>query len=165
MRVRQWRRANLQTLVKRAGGQAKLFQDADVDLNPSFLSQVLNGHRSLGEKAARRMESRLGLPAGTLDVNPEDESRGSDLPPPMRPTVRRLAYLASKLVDQQVEELIAMAETKVMITKQLFENFARQLGLPPQAVDDEKVARAFKTPGKMAKRKPRKAKDGAAPKQ
>ncbi|MDH4566153.1 hypothetical protein E8E95_05630 [Pseudomonas sp. BN414] len=32
------------------------------DLDPSYLSQVLNGHRSLGEKAAKKMEDKIGCP-------------------------------------------------------------------------------------------------------
>ncbi|WP_312374969.1 helix-turn-helix transcriptional regulator [Pseudomonas oryzihabitans] len=46
-------------------------------LNPAYLSQLLNGHRPLGEKAANRMESAIGLPPGTL-TNPRLDA-GDDL--------------------------------------------------------------------------------------
>ncbi|WP_437881048.1 LexA family transcriptional regulator [Pseudomonas sp. LRF_L74] len=36
------------------------------DLNASYISQILTGSRSFGEKAARNMEGKIGVPAGTL---------------------------------------------------------------------------------------------------
>lgn len=36
------------------------------DLNASHLSQLLTGHRSLGERAAATLETKIGLPTGTL---------------------------------------------------------------------------------------------------
>lgn len=39
-------------------------------LDASYLSQLLNGHRKLGEKAAATLEAKIDLPAGTL-VAPE----------------------------------------------------------------------------------------------
>ena len=38
------------------------------NLDASYLSQLLNGHRSLGEKAAANLEAKIGLPEGTLRV-------------------------------------------------------------------------------------------------
>lgn len=35
-------------------------------MEPSYISQILNGHRSFGEKAAAKMEQKMGLPQGTL---------------------------------------------------------------------------------------------------
>ncbi|MFK3641219.1 hypothetical protein [Pseudomonas protegens] len=39
------------------------------DLDASYLSQILNGHRGLGEKAALNLEQKIGLAPGVL-VNP-----------------------------------------------------------------------------------------------
>jgi transcriptional regulator with XRE-family HTH domain len=39
------------------------------DLDASYLSQILNGHRVLGEKAALTLEQKIGLAPGVL-VNP-----------------------------------------------------------------------------------------------
>ncbi|RMR02567.1 putative phage repressor [Pseudomonas savastanoi pv. glycinea] len=39
-------------------------------LDASYLSQLLNGHRKLGEKAATTLEGKIDLPAGTL-VSPD----------------------------------------------------------------------------------------------
>ncbi|EIK97144.1 putative phage repressor [Pseudomonas sp. M47T1] len=36
------------------------------DLDASYLSQILNGHRVLGEKAAHNLEQKIGLVMGTL---------------------------------------------------------------------------------------------------
>lgn len=40
------------------------------DLNASYLSQILGGHRPLGEKAATNMEKKIGLKPGTLSRPP-----------------------------------------------------------------------------------------------
>lgn len=45
-------------------------------LDASYLSQLLNGHRKLGEKAAATLEGKIGLVSGTLvspPVQPADE--------------------------------------------------------------------------------------------
>jgi transcriptional regulator with XRE-family HTH domain len=42
------------------------------DLDASYLSQILNGHRSLGEKAALNLEQKIGLTPGVL-VNPNGQ--------------------------------------------------------------------------------------------
>lgn len=39
-------------------------------LNPSYLSQILSGHKSIGERAAKNLEAKLGLRQGIL-VNPQ----------------------------------------------------------------------------------------------
>ncbi|MCV4285065.1 LexA family transcriptional regulator [Pseudomonas capsici] len=43
----------------------KEFSD-DHGLDASYLSQLLNGHRNLGDKAAMRLEEKIGLSPGTL---------------------------------------------------------------------------------------------------
>lgn len=45
------------------------------DLNASYLSQLINGRRSFGERSAKGMEEKIGLPAGTL-VNPASSEAG-----------------------------------------------------------------------------------------
>ncbi|GAB7529416.1 hypothetical protein PS3A_18250 [Pseudomonas sp. 3A(2025)] len=46
-------------------------------LDASYLSQLLNGHRNLGEKAAASLEVKIGLPSGSL-VAPSADSGGED---------------------------------------------------------------------------------------
>ncbi|MGF6695193.1 SOS-response transcriptional repressor LexA [Metapseudomonas resinovorans] len=47
------------------GAPLKEFADRH-DLDSSYLSQILNGHRNLGEKAAKNMEEKIGCAPGTL---------------------------------------------------------------------------------------------------
>ncbi|WP_028694358.1 LexA family transcriptional regulator [Pseudomonas cremoricolorata] len=49
------------------------------DLDASYLSQLLNGHRKLGEKAALTLETKIGVAAGTLTSPPAD---GAIVPKP-----------------------------------------------------------------------------------
>ncbi len=37
------------------------------DLNPSHISQLMNGHGSFGERAARNLEKKVGWDEGLLD--------------------------------------------------------------------------------------------------
>ena len=47
-------------------------------LDASYLSQLLNGHRKLGEKAAATLEEKIGLPPGTLVTPWMNESPDKD---------------------------------------------------------------------------------------
>ncbi|MNZ43154.1 putative HTH-type transcriptional regulator [compost metagenome] len=40
------------------------------DLNASYISQILSGHRAFGERAARNMETKIGISPGTLSRPP-----------------------------------------------------------------------------------------------
>ncbi len=53
------------------------------DIEPSYISQLLNGHRGFGEKAARNMEAKTGMPAMSLDR--EDELSGEPPAPIANP--------------------------------------------------------------------------------
>ncbi|MBJ9975293.1 helix-turn-helix domain-containing protein [Pseudomonas sp. S75] len=67
------------TLRKLMGSLSqKDFADA-YDLDASYLSQLLNGHRKLGEKAALTLESKIGLAAGTL-TSPQTEEPSNKAP-------------------------------------------------------------------------------------
>lgn len=62
----------LRALVEEDGGPAEFARkrsrpDADKPIDPTFISQILNGHRSFGEKAAANMERRAGLPPRYFD--------------------------------------------------------------------------------------------------
>lgn len=69
----------LRRLVEAENGPAKFARKYE-GVDPTYVSQLLNGHRSFGEKAARKMEERLGLPQGEFDR--EDDSA---LQPPAWP--------------------------------------------------------------------------------
>lgn len=71
--VRDLRLRNLQVIVKQSGGQAALARQLKV--GPSFISQMLNGHRGIGDSIARRIERVGRKPSGWLD-NPQQEAWG-----------------------------------------------------------------------------------------
>lgn len=56
----------LREMVARAGGPAK-FARQHPGVDPTYISQILNGHRSFREKAARKMETLCGLPEGFFE--------------------------------------------------------------------------------------------------
>lgn len=67
------RRERLRAWVRDAGGHAVVVRKCGLTpAQASFLSQVINGYR-FGERAARGMEQRLGLPQRYLDQAPTQE--------------------------------------------------------------------------------------------
>lgn len=73
--TRETRLSALRELVESAGGPAAFARLHD-GVDPTYVSQLLNRHRNFGERAARNMEKKLGLPHGHLD---QESSR--NLPP------------------------------------------------------------------------------------
>lgn len=65
------RRRNLRTAIDAANKKLGLRSDVafceHFDLNPSHISQLINGHGSFGERAARNLEKKIGLEDGLLD--------------------------------------------------------------------------------------------------
>lgn len=81
MDIRQLRVGALRRLI--GADSLKDFAE-EHDLDSSYLSQILNGHRNLGEKAARNMEEKIGCKPGTLVTPPparpdEDTDQQKDL--------------------------------------------------------------------------------------
>ncbi|WP_338806874.1 S24 family peptidase [Pseudomonas chlororaphis] len=63
MNISQLRIDALRKLI----GDLKTKEFADrYNLDASYISQLLNGHRPLGDKAAKNLEEKIGLPGGTL---------------------------------------------------------------------------------------------------
>ena len=46
-------------------------------LDVTYVSQLLNGHRNLGEKAARTLESKFGWPSMSMDFPENDWEIGA----------------------------------------------------------------------------------------
>lgn len=63
--VQQCRVEALRALVQQYGTQASLAEACMMD--PSYISQLLNGHRPMGERTARRLERELSLRPMSLD--------------------------------------------------------------------------------------------------
>ena len=62
----------LKTLVRKYGSQAKLIESGE-DINKAYISQLINGTRSMGEKAARNLEKKLGLPTYFFDETSSEQ--------------------------------------------------------------------------------------------
>jgi len=60
------KKMRIQVLRDLMGGKSQKEFAEQHNLDASYLSQLLNGHRSLGEKAAANLEAKIGLPEGTL---------------------------------------------------------------------------------------------------
>jgi hypothetical protein len=73
--IGETRRANLALLVSQWGGPTTLARRLELS-GPSYLSQLANGHSEFGEKAARRIEQTLELPAGWLDAEHKEQTDG-----------------------------------------------------------------------------------------
>lgn len=79
--MNELRRKRLQSLVEEEGGPKEFCEkrhsdSADKPINPDQIYQIINGRRNFGEKAARNMEKRAGLPHLYFDdpeLTPETE--------------------------------------------------------------------------------------------
>lgn len=76
MDIQDIRKENLRRLI---GDQKLIAFSTSYGLDSSYLSQMLNNHRGFGEKAARKMEGQLGLPAGSLDL-PDSQEQAATIP-------------------------------------------------------------------------------------
>ena len=70
--INELRVKNLYSLVKEAGSIAKLARQHSVDA--TYISQLLNGYRSFGEKAARKMELSMNLSQNWFDQNHDHQA-------------------------------------------------------------------------------------------
>ena len=72
------RRINLRTAIdaelKNKGFKNDVAFCDHYDLNPSHISQLINGHGSFGERAARNLENKVGWEIGLLDLESRNET-------------------------------------------------------------------------------------------
>lgn len=93
-----------------AGASQKDFAN-QYGLDASYLSQILNGHRNLGEKAAANLEDKIGLPKGSL-VSPSAPEEQAPITPVASATEQlKLALARVKgLSDEARNRLLAVAD-------------------------------------------------------
>ena len=95
-----------------AGASQKDFANTH-GLDASYLSQILNGHRNLGEKAATTLEQKIGLSPGTL-VAPtpgDDSSEIVTAPKSAAELVKEMLAKSGKGVSVETRQrLLAAAE-------------------------------------------------------
>lgn len=88
------RRRNLQLLVDKYESQQEV---ADiVKISPQYLSQLLSGHRNIGEKTARKIEAAAKIPKLALDVELKDREPSNVSPgPPIRGKVPLISWVSA----------------------------------------------------------------------
>lgn len=89
----------------------------------SYLSQLMGGKASFGERAARRIEGDYGMSRGYLDTPPEEE-----VMPPQQPLTeqqKRLIDLFERLPESEKEPHIASLAAMVENYDKLFEEMLK----------------------------------------
>jgi hypothetical protein len=66
MDIKKVRVERLKALIEQLGGAANVARNYD-DINPSYLSQLINEFRPFGEKSARNLEKKLSLSSNYFD--------------------------------------------------------------------------------------------------
>lgn len=76
MEIYERRRLNLISHIGDIEGHGTVAKFArDNNLDPTYIRQIINKHRTMGEKAARKFEQTLKLSTGSLDISPQWEVR------------------------------------------------------------------------------------------
>lgn len=107
MNITELRKAALARLI--GGKKNKEFADM-YELDASYISQILNGHRPMGEKAARNLEVKIGLKAGTLVSPAIDAPNLVDMESAAASTARSLLSQATPRTQKLLQEIISSAE-------------------------------------------------------
>lgn len=88
------RAANLDRAIGSPGKHGRIADFARAhNLNPAYISHVLNGRKNLGEDLARVYEEMLGLPKYGLDEDGSEKSNASGLRPDQAELVERYESL------------------------------------------------------------------------
>lgn len=79
MEITEIRRKKLEKIVDEYGGiedfvRERSRPDREKSLSASYISQIINGTRNFGEKAARNMEDLAGLPDYYFDTIDDDDA-------------------------------------------------------------------------------------------
>jgi len=104
---------NLRKLISEFGSQAKL-ADA-VGCTPSVISQLITGHRDIGEKLARKIEEGAGKPALWLDGDPyalnvEIGTAGNAENEIIIQKLRRLGGNSQRAVEAMIDEMLDLSK-------------------------------------------------------
>ena len=113
------RTEKLKALIDQAGGLAKFARMYD-GVDATYLSQLLNGYRNFGEKSARNMEARIGLPQGWFDHNAEQLH---ELPAITDPYIKEIVTLLENMDAQGKIE--ALGAIKVIATSYQKNNYRK----------------------------------------
>lgn len=120
---------------------------AAFDLDPSYLSQLLNGHRRLGERAAGTIERKLDLTPGTLSTHKFHIGIGLSL----HNQFKRAGLKHGPKIEEYDDSKVINYTWKVMSPEERKENDRRQLLSLSEAVEeDESGVAAAETPELLA---------------
>lgn len=110
MEMQDFRKQRLAALVEADGGPAAFARrsrpDADKPIDATHVSQIINGHRPFGERAARNMERRAGLARFYFD--------GTDR---LNPIEAHLIHMFRVLPESFREALMSDAKKYIVLAK------------------------------------------------
>ena len=89
-------------------------------LDATYLSQLLNGHRNLGEKAARNLETKLGWPPLSMDRAGEDgfdDPHGETMVPAGLRRVPRISFVQAGVWTEAVDAYAPGAGEDYLLTQ------------------------------------------------
>jgi hypothetical protein len=125
------RRAKLRSLIAQWGGPSPLAKKLKLS-GPSYLSQLLSGHRPITEKTARQFENELGLPPGWMDDERHTNGKPATVDDDL---VTRVVLLVGAALEEakltvkpaKFADLVAMAYDEAIRTGELSEMFVKRL--------------------------------------
>lgn len=121
------RRANLRALIAQHDGPTNLARRLGL-AGPSYLSQIVSGHRNLQEKTARKWEELLGLQVGALDIAGAAQPVDIDLAVAIMHTVGRIAEDERKMLrPAQFAQIVELVWEDARAKGAADENFVRRL--------------------------------------
>ncbi|AXG42187.1 MULTISPECIES: transcriptional regulator [Photorhabdus] len=141
METKDIRRKNLKSLMESSDLSQASFA-MRCDLSPSMISQLINGYRNLGNSLSRKIEEKLSIKRGWLDV-PHDETINSneltESPPgsierdkKITPQEEHLVDLFRQMPEREqsriIKELKEKADDYERIINELLERRKRTLG-------------------------------------
>lgn len=104
MNINQTRKANLRRIIQtETNGNIAAFAKRH-DLDASYLSQLLGGHRNIGERSARNIENKAGLRHGQLDEQARELRE---------PTVAYVVAPSDTPLEQQLIEAFHQAPPEI----------------------------------------------------
>lgn len=107
MNLKETRVFKLKQFIENNGGQAKVSRKYNVDA--SYLSQIVNGYGSFGEKSARKLETTFNLPPyyfDSIDIN--QNLANYEVMPAGKPlnTVPLISWVQAGAFTEAVENII-----------------------------------------------------------
>lgn len=134
METKNIRRTNLKHLLDVSGLSQAAFAER-CGLAASVISQLVNGHRNLGDAISRRIEESLSVKKGWLDVphgeNEDDLDYDGDDRPYLNLDEKRVVELFRKLPESERNNIISQLQIKVDDYDRLFNELIKVRNLPP----------------------------------